>query len=580
MSYIRLEKDADGIVELIMDQPGKSVNTMGNEFVEAMTEAVNQLEQDKENIKGVYIRSGKNTFFGGGDLNLLLELPTQMDEAEATEKFQGILDAKAPLRKLETLGVPVVVGINGAALGGGYEIALACHHRIAINKKGVEVGLPEAQLGLMPGAGGVVRMTRKFGCQDAITWLSTGKKFKAEQALETGWVDELVDDEEAMHAQAKEWIKANPEAKQPWDEEGFAIPGGSPADKDVPQGVQGLFYFGPVNVMNNTKNNFPAPKAIFACVHDVARVNFDTAEKIEARYFLSLMCSQVSKNMIRTFFFQLNALKDGASRPQNIEKQEVKKLGILGAGQMGAGIAFAAAKVGIEAVLKDVSLENAEKGKAYSEQVCEKNKRIDEEQAKEILSRIHATDSYDDMKDCDLVIEAVFEDRDIKAAVTKEAETAIGDSTIFATNTSALPITELAEASSRPANFIGMHFFSPAEKMPLVEIIAGKETSDEAIARAFDLTLQLGKTPIVVNDAPGFFTTRVIGTTISEGAAMVMEGVNPVLVERAAQMNGSPVGPLAAIDEISQETAYKNGQQGRLILKLVAMFGKINLRAF
>ncbi len=346
MEYIRLEKNDNGIVELILDQPGKSVNTMGFEYIEAMKKAVSELQAlaSAGDISGVYIRSGKKTFFGGGDLSSLLEIPTQLSEEEARDNFQSILDAKLPLRYLETLGVPVVVGINGAALGGGYEICLAAHRRIAINQKGVEVGLPEAQLGLMPGAGGVVRIVRMFGCEKAVTWLSAGKKFKAEQALAKGWVDELVDSEEAMHASAKAWLLANPKACQPWDEKGFKIPAGAPNDKEISRELAGLFYFGPVNVMNNTINNFPAPKAIMACVNDVASVDFDTAEKIEARYFMSLMTSQVAKNMIRTFFFQLNDINNGISRPKGIEPTSVRKLGILGAGQMGAGIALAQPK--------------------------------------------------------------------------------------------------------------------------------------------------------------------------------------------------------------------------------------------
>ena len=313
--------------------------------------------------------------------------------------------------------------------------------------------------------------------------------------------------------------------------------------------------------MNSTKGNFPAPKAIFACIHDVARVDFDTAEKIEARYFLHLLSSQVAKNMIRTFFFQLQALEKGASRPQGIKPTRVKKLGILGAGQMGAGLAYLAAQKGIEVVLKDISLANAEKGKAYSEKVGGKNKKMTPEKLAQILSLIHPTEKPEDLRDCDFIIEAVFENRAVKASVTKETEAVLGKDAVFASNTSALPITELAQASARPANFIGMHFFSPAEKMPLVEIICGRKTSKETLARAFDLGIALGKKPIVVNDAPGFFTTRVIGATITEGATMVMEGINPVLIENAAAFNGSPVGPLAALDEISLETAYKNGKQ-------------------
>ncbi len=561
MGYIRLEKDADGIVELIFDQANQSVNTMGTEYVEAMKDAVAQLEKDKDSITGVYLRSGKKSFFGGGDLNVLLEMPTDMSVEEKTQKYQGILDAKRPLRILETLGVPVVVGINGAALGGGCEIALACHHRVAIDKKGVDIGLPESQLGLMPGAGGVVRMVRKFGLQDAIMYVNQGKKFNAEKALEIGLVDELAANEEEMHEKAKAWIKANPEAKQPWDEPDFKIPGGAPGDKEISQALEGLLYFGPVSVMNATCGNFPAAQAIFACIADVSRVDFETAEKIEARYFLKLMIDQVAKNMIRTFFFQLNDLNAGASRPQGIEKQTSKKLGILGAGQMGAGIAFTASKIGMDVVLKDISQENAQKGKDYCAQVCEKNKRIDEAQAEEILSRITPTDSYALFEDCDVVIEAVFEDRGIKAAVTKESEAALPKHALMATNTSGLPITELAQASCRPENFIGMHFFSPVEKMPLVEIIKGEKTSDEALARAFDLALALGKTPIVVNDAPDFFTTRVIGKTVTEGAQMLLDGVNPILIDAAAKFAGSPVGPLNAIDEISQDTAYKAAMQ-------------------
>lgn len=564
MGYIRLEKDADGIVELIFDQEGEKVNKMGDEYIEAMTKAVDEIEAMKDDIKGVYIRSGKSTFFGGGDLNKLLEIPTDMSEEEKTNMYNGILNAKAPLRKLETMGLPVAVGINGAALGGGYEIALACHYRVAIDRSDVKIGLPEAQLGLMPGAGGVVRMVRIHGLTEALTYISQGKQLSGQRALDKKFVDELASDEADLHAKAKAWILANPEAKQPWDQEGFKIPGGSPNDKDMDQALMGLLYFGPVNVMVQSNGVFPAPKAIFACISDVARVDFDTAEKIESRYFLSLLLSQVAKNMISTFFFQLNALENGASRPSNIEKTDCKKLGILGAGQMGAGIAYAAAKVGIEVVLKDISQENADKGKAYCQGVCEKLQgrgRMTDEVAATLLGLIKPTADAVDLAGCDIVVEAVFEDRKIKAIVCKETEVVTDASSVFASNTSSLPITELAEASVRQENFIGMHFFSPAEKMPLVEIICGKNTSDETLAKAFDLSIKLGKKPIVVNDKRGFFTTRTIGTTINEGAEMVLEGINPVLIDSAAKFNGSPVGPLNALDEISLATAYKNGKQ-------------------
>ncbi|QFU77138.1 3-hydroxyacyl-CoA dehydrogenase [Halioglobus maricola] len=560
MSYIRLEKDADGIVDLIFDQEGKSVNVMGEEYAEAMPRALDELEAMGDELKGLYIRSGKpGQFFAGGDITLMLEMDLNPSQQEREEMYQGLLDAKEPLARIERLGVPVAVGINGPALGGGYEIALACHHRIALDSPKVKVGLPEAMLGLLPGAGGIVRMTRMLGMQEALTLISQGKQLVASKAVEKGLLHELAADEDEMAARAKAWIKANPEAKQPWEEPAYVMPGGTPDD----EATQGLTYFGPVNVMNQTKGNMTAPQVIIAAVIDTARVDYDTAQKIESRYFQRLLLDQVSRNMMTTFFVQMNALDAGASRPKGVEKTEVKKLGILGAGVMGAGIAFNAAKVGIDVVLKDLTQENADKGKAYAAAACEKSRRIDETQAGEILARIQPTAELADLAGCDLVIEAVFENREVKASVTRETEAVLGESTIFATNTSALPITELAAASVRPENFIGMHFFSPAERMPLVEIITGEKTSDECLARAFDLAQKLGKKPIVVKDAPGFFTTRVIGQTITQGQRMLAEGVNPALIENGAAFNGSPMGPLETLDTISLETAYHAANQQR-----------------
>ncbi len=567
MGYIRLEKDADGIVELIFDQPGKTVNTMGLEYDEAMRAAVAELQGmvAAGGVTGIYLRSGKpNQFFAGGDIKEMLEMDLNPPADKKAEMYDGIMATKAPLRTLETLGVPVAVGMNGPALGGGFEIALASHYRVAV--EGIQMGLPEAMIGLMPGAGGVVRMTYLLGMQEAIGLISQGRRLKADKALEKGLVHALAKDEDDMHAQAKAWIKENAGVeggvKQPWDRDDYKMPGGGPDD----EANQGLTFFGPANVMVQTKNLMPAQNAIFACVVDAARVDFDTAQKIEGRYFLSLLLDQTARNMMTAFFVQMEALNRGASRPQGPAKFSCSKLGIIGAGQMGAGIATMAAQKGIDVVLKDISQENADRGKAYAEAYFDKGiskGKVTEEKKAECMARIKASADYADLAGCELVIEAVFEDRKIKAAVTKETEAVLADSAVFASNTSALPITELAQASSRAENFIGMHFFSPAEKMPLVEIIRGEKTSDEALAKAFDLAQQLGKTPIVVNDAPGFFTTRVIATTVSQGAAMLEEGVNPVLIESAARDNGSPVGPLAAIDEISQETAYKNGQQAK-----------------
>jgi len=560
MSYIRLEKDADGTVELIFDQEGKAVNVMGEEYAEAMPRALDELEAMGDALKGVYIRSGKpGQFFAGGDITMMLEMDLNPSAEERESMFCGIIESKAPLARLEKLGVPVAVGINGAALGGGYEIALACHHRIALDSPRVKIGLPEAMLGLMPGAGGVVRMVRMLGMQEALTLISQGKQLVASRALEAGLVHELAADEQDMAKKAKAWLLANPDAKQPWEAPGYSIPGGGPEDEST----QGLTYFGPVNVMNQTKGNMTAPQVIIAAVIDTARVDYDTAHIVEARYFQRLLLDQVSRNMMTTFFVQMNQLDAGASRPEGIDKTDVRKLGILGAGVMGAGIAFTAAKVGIEVVLKDINQENADKGKAYAATACEKNRRIDERQAAEILARIHPTADVNDLAGCDLVIEAVFENREVKATVTRETEAVLSDKAVFASNTSALPITDLAQASARPQSFIGMHFFSPAERMPLVEIITGEQTSDACLAWAFDLAQKLGKKPIVVKDAPGFFTTRVIGQTITQGQRMLVEGVNPALIENGAAFNGSPMGPLETLDTISLETAYHGAQQRR-----------------
>ena len=560
MGYIRLEKDSDGIIDFIFDQPGKTVNTMGVDYQQAMDEAMGEVKNQiaAGGVTGIYITSGKpKQFFAGGDIKDMLEMDLNVDIEEKTRIYNGLMETKQPLRDLELLGVPVAVGINGPAMGGGFEIALSSHHRIAL--EGVAMGLPEAQIGLMPGAGGTVRLTRLLGMQQAMPLIAQGRRLTAAKALEKGIIHDTAEDEAQMAEKAKAWIKANPDAKQPWDTEGYQIPGGLPDDA----ANQGFIFFGPAATMGQTKNLMPAQNAIYSCIVDSARVDFDTAQKIEGRYMLSLLLDQTARNMMTAFFLQMEALNRGANRPDSFERTQFTKIGILGAGQMGAGIATMAAQKGIEVVIKDINQDNADKGKDYAASVYAKNKRVDEAQVEQFLARITATDNYADLADCELVIEAVFEDRGIKAEVTKDTEAVLANSAVFASNTSALPITELAEASTRAENFIGMHFFSPAEKMPLVEIICGDKTTDSTLAKAFDLAQQLGKTPIVVNDGPGFFTSRTIATTISQGAEMVTEGINPVLIESAARDNGAPVGPLAAIDEISQQTAYKNGLQAK-----------------
>ncbi|WP_250657705.1 3-hydroxyacyl-CoA dehydrogenase NAD-binding domain-containing protein [Alkalimarinus coralli] len=546
MTAIRYEKDSDGILVLTIDMPGQSANTMNAEFRSALQTTAERVTQEVDSLKGVIITSAKKTFFAGGDLNELISVGP--DQAEPF--FLMVQALKQHMRTIETLGIPVVAAINGAALGGGWEICLACHHRIALNEKSVQIGLPEVTLGLLPGGGGIVRTIRLLGLEKALPYLIEGKKLKAEDALKAGLVDALADDVDEMMTKAKNWILDHPKSKQPWDIKGFKIPGGTPSNPKVAQ----MLAIAPAMLRNKTKGCYPAPEAIMSATVEGSQVDFDTAQAIEARYFTELVTGQISKNMIGTFWFQLNEIKAGASRPNSIEKSTIKKLGVLGAGMMGAGIAYAAAISGIDVVLKDISEEQAEKGKQYSDTLLSKRvsrKRMSAEKKQQILDRILATDKADDLAGCDLIIEAVFEDSKLKANVTAEAEPKLADGGIFASNTSTIPISQLAEASAKPENYIGLHFFSPVDKMQLVEIITGDKTSDETLAKAFDFVLQINKTPIVVNDSRGFFTSRVFGTFVNEGIAMLGEGYSPASIENAAQLAGMPVGPLALIDEVS-----------------------------
>ncbi|TKB54557.1 3-hydroxyacyl-CoA dehydrogenase NAD-binding domain-containing protein [Ferrimonas aestuarii] len=544
MNSVRIEQDQSGIVHLILDKQGASANLMDDAFRADMAKAVIELGQ--LDYPGIIIRSAKSTFFAGGDLVKI----AGVTKDNADEFYQMVESIKASLRALETGGKPVVACINGAALGGGWEIALACHYRIALNHKAVKVGLPEVTLGLLPGGGGVARTVRKFGLEQAMPLLTEGKQFSAEQAQNIGLIEALATDEAEMLVMAKAFIEANPQISQPWDQKGFRLPGGSPSSPKLAP----MLAVAPAVLKQKTKGVLPAPEAILSAMAEGAQVDFDTACRIESRYFVELVTGQVAKNFINTFWFQLNEVKAGASRPDGIAPSKVTKVGVLGAGMMGAGIAYSAAKRGIEVVLKDISLAAAQRGKDYSARLLDKQiqrGRSSEQQKAALLQRITPTDSADALAGCDLVIEAVFEDRGLKAKVTQEAEAQISESALFASNTSTLPITGLAQASSRPENFIGLHFFSPVDKMPLVEIICGEQTSDASLARAYDFVLQLGKTPIVVNDSRGFFTSRVFGTFTNEGIAMLGEGVSAAAIENAALLCGFPVGPLAVSDEVS-----------------------------
>lgn len=547
---ITWSKDSDGIVTLTLDDPDQSANTMNALYQESMARTVQRLVAEKDSIKGVIITSAKKTFFAGGDLRLLV----QAGPEDASRLWTSIRTMTAQLRTLETLGVPVVAALNGTALGGGLEIALACHRRIAIEDPKAEFGCPEVTLGLLPGGNGIVRTVRLLGIQNALmNVLVQGQRHKPRAALSAGIIDELVPDRDAMMAAAKAFIAANPGAKQPWDRDGYKMPGGTPSTPSLAMQLPAF----PSNLKKQLKGaNMPAPKLIMAAAVEGAQTDFDNAAKIESRYFIELVTGRVSKNMIKTFFFDLQKLNAGANRPKDVAPWKPTKVGILGAGMMGAGIAYSTARSGLSCVLKDVSKEKAEHGKAYSQKLLDKavgRGSMTKEAASEILSRIHATDSAADLEGCDMIIEAVFENRELKAKVTQEAEAKAAKGALLCSNTSTLPITGLAAATSQPKNFIGLHFFSPVDKMPLVEIIVGKETSDEALAHAFDFVLKIKKTPIVVNDSRGFFTSRVFGTFVNEGVRMLAEGVSAASIEQAALQNGSPVGPLAVLDEVSLE---------------------------
>lgn len=543
---IRYEAGADGIVLLTLDMPGQSANTMNATYRAAMAETLERLEAEREQIAGVILTSAKKTFFAGGDLNELVAVT----RADAEPFFRMVQLLKQQLRRLETLGKPVVAAINGSALGGGWEICLACQHRIALDAPDVQLGLPEVTLGLLPGGGGIVRTVRLLGIEKALPFLLEGKKLRPREALKAGLLHEVVGSREALLSQARAWILANPEATQPWDAKGYKLPGGTPSHPGVAQ----MLAIAPAMLQDKTKGCFPAPEKILCAAVEGAQVDFATAELIETRYFTELATGQVAKNMIGTFWFQLNEINAGRSRPSAPERRQVGKVGVLGAGMMGAGIAYVSAAAGIEVVLKDVSVEAAEKGKAYSAGLLDKklsrgHLTADEREA--FLARIRTTNDEADFAGCDLVIEAVFENRELKGRVTAAAEAAALPDAVIASNTSTLPITGLARAVQHPERFVGLHFFSPVDKMPLVEIIRGEQTSDETLARAFDFVQQIRKTPIVVNDSRGFFTSRVFGTYTNEGLAMLGEGVSAAMIENQARQAGMPVGPLAVSDEVS-----------------------------
>ncbi|ABF90251.1 fatty oxidation complex, alpha subunit [Myxococcus xanthus DK 1622] len=555
---IRWDKDADGIVVLTLDDPNQSANTMNAAYLKSMRATVDRLVKEKDTVAGVILTSAKKTFFAGGDLKDLLKVRKE----DAKQAFELGQEIKAQLRTLETLGKPVVAAINGAALGGGLEIALACHHRIIADVKGAQVGLPEVTLGLLPGGGGVVRTVRMLGIVDALMKvLLQGQRYRPQEAKEAGLVHEVVDSVEALLPAAKAWVKAHPTAQQPWDQKGYKIPGGTPSSPGLAANLPAF----PANLRKQLKGaNMPAPRAIMATAVESTQVDVDTAFTVESRYFTELVTGQVAKNMIQAFFFDMQHINSGGGRPKGYPQHTAKKVGVLGAGMMGAGIAYVCAKAGIDVVLKDVSLASAEKGKQYSVKLVEKaiqKGKSTKEKGDALLARIHPTTDAADLKGCDLVIEAVFEDVKLKHQVFQEVQDVVAPDAVLGSNTSTLPISVLAEGVKRTEDFVGMHFFSPVDKMPLLELIAGKKTSDATLAKAIDIAVQIGKTPIVVNDSRGFFTSRVIGTFLNEAIAMVGEGISPASVEQAGLQAGYPAAPLQLVDELTLTLPRKIRQE-------------------
>ena len=554
---------AQGIATITFDEQGSPVNTMCLQWQDDFETVTRQVEKDREQIRGIILASAKSTFFAGADLKAVM----RSSEADGPRVFAEIERIKRHFRTLETLGVPVVTCLNGAALGGGWEVALVGHHRIAVNDPKIRFGLPEITLGLIPGGGGITKMTRILGLAAAQPYILESKRFGPDEAMKIGVVHELVATADELMPRARAFIEAaqgKPEARtHVWDRKDDKMPGGTPASPKV----AAMLSIAPAMLKRKTQGLYPAPEAALAAMAEGALVDFDTAMRIETRYLAGLMVGQVARNMINTFFFHMNAVKGGQSRPKGVPKYQPKKVGILGAGMMGSGIAYAQATQGIATVLKDVSIEAAEKGKAYTTRLTQQ--RVDKgqmsaERQQGILNLITPTARATDLRGCDLIIEAVFEQRELKAMVTQEAEPMLAEGGFFASNTSTLPISSLARASTAPQKFVGIHFFSPVDKMKLVEIIRGQDTDDETIARAYDYVQALGKLPIVVNDSRGFYTSRTFGTYVMEGAAMLGEGIPAPVIENAAVQAGMPVGPLAVLDETSLSLSVHVLEQTRI----------------
>lgn len=552
---IKYSLDTDGIATLIIDVPDHSMNVLTPEFLKELDGLIDQIAAD-DKTRGAIIASAKDTFVAGADLAMINQIISIAQKGNATKAFNQAFGLNQLFRKLETCGKPFVAAVGGLTLGGGFELALCCHHRIVADDPTIKIGFPEVMLGILPGAGGTQRLPRLAGIMVALQYMTTGRNMSPAEAKSFGIFQQVVPKDDLLKA-AKKWLMESPDATAPWDKKGFKYPGGGGA---MHPGSVRTFIGANGMAQDKTLHNYPAVEAILSCVYEGSIVPFDTGIEIESKYFTKLIMGPEPRHMVRTLFINKQAAEKGMARPQGVPEMKTKTLGMLGAGMMGAGIAYVSARAGIDVVLLDQTVEAAEKGKDYSRKLVEKGikrKKTTAEAGDALLLRIKTTDRYDDLKDCDMIIEAVFEDPKIKADVTKKTEAVISEDCFFASNTSTLPITGLAKNSKRPEKFIGIHFFSPVDKMMLVEVIVGKETGDEVLAKALDYIRQIKKTPIVVNDSRGFYTTRVFATYVQEGIAMVREGINPALVENAARMAGMPVGPLAIGDEVSIELMYK-----------------------
>jgi 3-hydroxyacyl-CoA dehydrogenase/enoyl-CoA hydratase/3-hydroxybutyryl-CoA epimerase len=562
MKTIDFKIDNDGIALLTVDVKDKPMNVITPEFIDDIAEAAEKISAD-DKIRGAVVTSGKDSYMAGADLKGLVATFDQ--RTDAAEVYGWCRQLQQAYRKLETCGKPVAAAINGTALGGGLELALACHYRVVGDHPKTRLGQPEVQIGLMPGAGGTQRLLRLMGIEAALRMNTEGKHIAPQKALEMGFVDEVVEPGKEVVA-AREWVKTTDTTDAPWDRKGFKVPGG--AGLMHPAAIQ-TQVVGAALMQKMTNHNYPAPLAIMSATYEGSVLPMDKALDVESKYFTQLLMDPTSRNMTRTLFLNKGAADKLVRRPKGPDKRPVTKLGILGAGMMGAGVAYVSAYAGMQVVLLDTAKEKAEKGKDYSRELLQKRidrGRMEADKAADILERIHTTTEYADLEGCELVIEAVFEDVDIKADVTAKTEAVIAEDAIFASNTSTLPITGLARASKRPEQFIGIHFFSPVDKMPLVEVIVGEKTGDVAIAQALDYIQQIRKTPIVVNDSRGFYTSRVFGTYSKEGITMLAEGINPALIENVARHAGMPVGPLAVTDEVTLELSHHVMTQTRKAL--------------